>query len=334
MLALDIGGANLKAADGLGWAATVPFPLWKQPQDLAGALRGLIAQAPLARTLAATMTGELADCFASKAEGVERIVRALMEAAGDCRALVYLVDGAWATPEQAIERPWLAAASNWHALAAFAGRFAPRGAAWLLDVGSTTCDIIPLQDGAPVASGQTDPDRLRHGELVYTGVERSPICAIVRELPWRGNTCPVAQEVFATTWDAYLLLGDVPEEPASTHTADGRPATRSAALDRLARMICADRTMFGPSDAFQAARVVAEEQLALLEHATRRVIALRGRPTRVVISGQGEFLARRLIERLRLDATIVALSDELGPVVSRCAPAHALAVLARERADG
>ena len=41
-LGLDIGGANLKAADGRGWARSVPFPLWRQPQQLSEALRQLI----------------------------------------------------------------------------------------------------------------------------------------------------------------------------------------------------------------------------------------------------------------------------------------------------
>jgi uncharacterized hydantoinase/oxoprolinase family protein len=50
----------------------------------------------------------------------------------------------------------------------------------------------------------------------------------------------------------------------------------------------------------------------------------------VVLSGRGEFLARRLIERLRLKCPVISLSTELGPSISRCAPAHALAVLARE----
>jgi probable H4MPT-linked C1 transfer pathway protein len=282
------------------------------------------------------MTGELADCFASKAEGVERIVTALVESVADRRLHVYRVDGSLATAHRAIEEPWLTAASNWHALASFAGRFAPRGVAWLLDIGSTTSDIIPLMDGMPAASGRSDPGRLRHGELVYTGVERSPVCALVRELPWRGESCPVAQEVFATTWDAYLTLGELPQEPHRTDTADGRPATREAARARLARMICADRTVFSEADSRQAARHIADEQLALLEHAARRVIERRvakceGRPTCIIVSGQGEFLARRLVARLGLDARIVSLADELGPSASRCAPAHALAVLARER---
>jgi (4-(4-[2-(gamma-L-glutamylamino)ethyl]phenoxymethyl)furan-2-yl)methanamine synthase len=331
MLALDIGGANLKAADGRGWTAARPFPLWRRPRELPQALADLLAAAPPADAIAVTMTGELADCFATKAEGVETIVSAAVQSAAGRRVLVYRVDGAFASPEMAIAEPLMAAASNWHALARFAGRFAPEGASLLIDIGSTTCDLVPLRTGRPVAMGRTDTERLLHGELVYTGVERSPICAVVGSAPWRGRRCPVAQELFATTWDAYLVLGDLPEEPDNIHTADGRPATRPAAHDRLARMICAERSSFSAADASAFAREVALAQLDQIIAAALRVTDRAGWPRAIAVSGQGEFLARRVAERLAPRASMVALSELLGKDVSRCAPAHALAVLAREQ---
>ena len=44
-IALDIGGANIKVADGKGFAISSVFPLWKKPRQLADALRTLIAGA-------------------------------------------------------------------------------------------------------------------------------------------------------------------------------------------------------------------------------------------------------------------------------------------------
>lgn len=330
-LALDIGGANLKAADGRGFAASHYFPLWQKPRELADALQRLIAESPPADRLAITMTGELADCFGTKAEGVEAILAAATRCAGERDVQVYLVDGSLVSPQRALEQPLLAAASNWHALARFAGRHARKRSALLIDLGSTTCDIIPLCDGQPIAQGRTDPERLAAGELVYTGVVRSPVCAVVSALPWRGKPTATAQELFATTWDAYLTLGDLPEEPESRHTADGRPATVAAARDRLARSICADREMFADADAQAAAMAIAQAQLAALEVAAQGVLRRLPSPVdTVIISGQGEFLARRLADRLKLPARVVSLNDELGPQLSRAAPAHALAVLARE----
>src|SRR5207249_6259169 len=93
-------------------------------------------------------------------------------------------------------------------------------------------DIIPLRADRPIALGSTDPERLRSGELVYMGVRRTPICALL------GSA--VAAELFATTLDAYLVLDLLGEEPGNCDTADGRAATKSAAHARLARMLGGD----------------------------------------------------------------------------------------------
>ena len=207
------------------------------------------------------MTGELADCYPTKAAGVAAIVAAIETAAAGRDVRIYLTEGTLATPPEAIARPLDAAASNWHALARFSARFMTGGNGLLIDIGSTTCDLIPIISGRPATRGRTDPERLASGELVYTGVVRSPICAVVAELPWRGQPCATAHELFATTIDAYLLLGELAEDPLSTATADGRPATRAAAHDRLARMICADREMFSEADALAAAGAVREAQV-------------------------------------------------------------------------
>lgn len=334
LLALDIGGANLKAADGQGFAASQFFPLWQKPDELAAALRGLIAESPAADRLAVTMTGELADCFATKAEGVAAILSAVVAAAEGRDVAVYLADGSFVSPREALERPLLAAASNWHALASFAGRYVPEGCSLLVDIGSTTCDVVSLVDGRPAAAGNTDPERLAAGELIYTGVVRSPVCAVASALPWRGKQVPTAHELFATTWDAYLTLGDLPEEPRSRHTADGRPATKAAARDRLARSICADRTMFDEADAQAAATAIARAQLAKIAIAAQGVLRrLPSQPGAVVISGQGEFLARQLLERMKSSAEVISLNERLGAALSQAAPAHALAVLAREAGE-
>jgi (4-(4-[2-(gamma-L-glutamylamino)ethyl]phenoxymethyl)furan-2-yl)methanamine synthase len=331
LLALDIGGANLKAANGLGFAVTQPFPLWRQPADMPAALAALIAQAPAAERIAITMTGELADCFETKAQGVESILAAVSQAAAGRQVVVYLVDGSLVPLETARQQPRLAAASNWHVLARFVVRYCPSYSGLLVDVGSTTTDLIPIVGGRPAAEGACDTDRLASGELVYTGVARSPICAVVDALPWRGRQVPVAQELFATTLDAYLILQHLEEAPNDHQTADGRPATRAAARDRLARMICADRDDFSDEDAAIAAAAVARGQLAKLGIAARGVLRrLPAAPDTIVLSGQGEFVARGLCQRLQLTGRLVSLAEQLGPAVSSAAPAHALAVIARE----
>jgi (4-(4-[2-(gamma-L-glutamylamino)ethyl]phenoxymethyl)furan-2-yl)methanamine synthase len=332
-LGLDIGGAHVKVADGKGFAGSYPFAMWKQPQALTQELRTMIAQAPPCDHLAITMTGELADCFESKGAGVKFILEAVKGASDSRHTRVYLNNGMLVTPQVAASRPLQVAAANWHALARFCGRFARKESALLMDVGSTTTDIVPIVKGEPAVEGTTDTERLIHGELVYCGVERTPLCALVESVPYRGQKCPIAREVFATTRDVYLLTGDLPEEPTSRQTADGRPATKAASRSRIGRMICVDEDLFNHKDAVTMAKAVAEAQATVLFRAVERVVQRLGTaPGIVILSGHGDFLIRRVLERFNWKVRLVSLSHEIGVGPSRCGPAHALAVLAREAA--
>ena len=334
LVALDIGGANLKAADGLGWSASVAFPLWQRWSELPDALATLVAERR-PRRLVATMTGEICDCYPSRAAGVAHIAESLLTAAdaAGCGEPpgVYLVDGRIVTPAEAIRGWRLAAASNWHALARLAATLIPSGAGLLLDIGSTTTDIVPLGDGRPTPRASDDAARLLARELVYTGVERTPVAAIAPCLPHRGTLRPVASERFADSRDAWLVLGALPEEPTARDTADGGPATRDAARVRLARTMLLDPEDFTAADAVEAADTIAARQAALVALALEHVARAGGGPPEVmVLAGHGDRLAERSLDRAGWKPRIVRLADAVGAAVARAAPAHALALLARE----
>src|SRR5438445_198069 len=81
------------------------------------------------------------------------------------------------------------------------------GPALLIDIGSTTTDLIPMDRGTVAARGRSDTERLQAGELVYAGIRRTPLCALATELPFRGIPTGLAAELFASTLDVYLTLG-------------------------------------------------------------------------------------------------------------------------------
>lgn len=334
-LAMDIGGANLKLADGAGYAESIPFAMWKESKRLEQQIRTSIASAPASDHLAVTMTGELADCFETKAAGVTFILQAVIGAADGRHTRVYLNNGMLVTPQVAQNRPLEVAAANWHALARFCTRFVKQHPALVLDIGSTTSDIVPLYRGDVVATGRSDTERLKANELVYTGVERSPVCGLVQSVPYQGQPCPVMNELFATAQDAYVILGDLPEDAANRNTADGRVRTKACSRARLARMIGADSDTFNFREAIQAAQAIVTAQTHLIAGALTTVASrLPSPPVAVVLSGQGDFLARRALSQVSLSLKVLSLTQHLGAVAARCAPAHALAVLAREAAGG
>ncbi|MCA9150631.1 MAG: hypothetical protein KDA92_15070 [Planctomycetales bacterium] len=330
-LALDIGGANIKVADGARYAVSYPFALWRHAENLTQELRRIIAEAPTCDRLVATMTGELADCFDSKELGVQAIADALQAAADGRHTRIYAREAGLVTPVVAARRYAEVAAANWHVLARFCGRFMELGPALLLDIGSTTCDVIAFRDGFPMHVGANDTQRLISGEMVYTGVQRSPICAVSHTVPYREHLCPVAHEYFATTIDAYVILGDLPEDTACHFTADGRAATKACCRARLARAICADSEQFNHRDAVAMSQAVAETQAELLASAIERVMQrLADTPSSVLVTGHGDFLARRALDHLGIAPQVTTLRQQLGANIARCATAHALAVVANE----
>jgi len=323
VLGLDIGGANLKAATSVGRAASVPFPLWKQPDKLEAALATLIAEFPESCEIAVTMTGELCDCFATKREGVAFILDALP---ARLPAKVWSTAGQFVSVEQAKAEPLAVAAANWHALATFAGRFAPVGDALLMDIGSTTTDIILLDHGVPMPTGFIDFDRLQTSELVYTGSKRTPVYAVMPE-----GTCA---EFFAEIRDVNIILGLVPESE-ETDTADGRTATWENSLARLARMFGSDAETLTEDYLIHQATRIHARQVERIAGAIREVV-LNAQATvdlkSVILSGSGEWLAAKTFENAFHDrgAKRISLGETLGPMVSSCSPAYAVAVLASE----
>jgi hypothetical protein len=95
-------------------------------------------------------------------------------------------------------------------------------------------------------------------------------------------------------------------------------------------MVCADRETFTEEDAREAALFVEKEQVRQVERAIKKVMDQMGAAPRVaVISGSGEFLARRATEGL--GASRVSLADKLGSGISAVAPAYALKALAQDK---
>jgi probable H4MPT-linked C1 transfer pathway protein len=325
VVGLDIGGANLKVANSDGAAFSQAFPLWKNPDRLTAAIRDLVAKLPNPDVVAATMTGELCDCFASKEEGVRHILTALSAALPGKQILVWRNDGRFVEIEAAGDWLLSLAAANWLALASFAGRLTHPGNSIVVDMGSTTTDIIPLKDGIPCPVGRSDLDRIRSCELVYVGISRTPVCALLGP--------PFAAELFATTRDVYLVLGMMRADAADTDTADGRPATVACAQSRLARMLCADPAQLSDQELLQIAVDADSKLRQSIGDAVARVAArFSCPPASVMISGAGEFRLRQILaDIMHSSVRIVSLEQELGPELSSCACAYAVAMLAREQ---
>ncbi len=248
--------------------------------------------------------------------------------------LVWRCDATFTSLAEALEDPVPCMSSGWLAVATLAARLVPEKRGILVHVGRATTSLVPIEDGLPRPVGCTETERLLSGELLYSGVARTAIAALAREVPFRGALCPVATEPAATTRDVYILLGYLEESPSDIDLADGKPATKGSAVARLARTVCADAATFGEEDARKVAEHVLREQVSALSAAIAR-LARTGNGeafSRAIVSGPGEFLARLGAEKSV--PAVLSLSETFGAEASRSAVAYALWVLASEGLSG
>lgn len=308
LIGWDIGGAHLKASwvergaagavvrDAAEWAC----PLWQGMPPLRAALAAAAERWPALRgaTHAVTMTGEMVDLFEHREAGVNALAGELAAAlegplhfyAGEAEHGASRWCGAAEVAAQ-----WRAIASvNWLATAQWAARRVPDGV--LVDIGSTTTDVIALRDGRVAAQGRTDAERLASGELVYHGVVRTPLCALGPRIAFRGRRVNVMNEFFATSADVYRLTGELDAAHDLQPSADGGPKDLPASRQRLARMIGLDARDAGDDDWRALANAWREAQGDELRRNVARVIEQAGLPAQapLVTAGCGDFLAAGL----------------------------------------
>lgn len=335
-LAWDVGGAHVKLAafgrDGRLKAVRIaPCPVWKGAEHLAGTLRELRAEFPPELPSAVTMTAEVADLWPDRRSGVVDVTAILMRELSSAPLALFAGPEGFVPPEQAAAHADTIGSANWYATAAVLAHLLPGGV--LVDIGSTTADLIPFGAGRVTARGFTDAERLANNELIYTGAVRTPVMALAAEAPFNGRWLPLMAEHYATTADIHRLTGDLPEDADLHATADGGPKTEEASARRLLRMVGQDLTPANLPKAKALARHLAEAQLHRLARALDCVASgLEAEPELIVGAGVGRFMAAKLAERRSvayLDLADVLTDD---PALSRqaadCAPAVAVGLLA------
>jgi (4-(4-[2-(gamma-L-glutamylamino)ethyl]phenoxymethyl)furan-2-yl)methanamine synthase len=335
----DIGAANIKVAfweqkgihAGKVRVASRPFEIWRAKDRLPEVLElayKSIASDPLPEAMAVTMTAELSDVFETKREGVMYVLDCLTACFPGTVIYVLSLSGGFVPIAEAKARPVEFASSNWFASAQWVAGKVPD--CLLVDVGSTTTDILPIMDGHVIVRGRTDLERLAFGELAYTGVLRTNLAAIVQSVPVAGRFCRVSSEYFAISGDVHLILGNLSVEDYTCSTPDGRPPSVDSARRRLARLVCADSGMISATEIDEMARYIHGQQIRQIRECFEQVISrlplLRNRPT--IVLGSGAFLGAAAAQSAGL--RVGALETGLGAAELNVLPCIAAAQLLAE----
>ncbi|HEY9028788.1 MAG TPA: hydantoinase/oxoprolinase family protein [Burkholderiaceae bacterium] len=302
----DIGGAHVKACllrdgrviDVAQWAC----PLWQGLEHLERVLHLACSRWPQAGRAAhaVTMTGEMTDLFEHREDGVRRIAATLahMLAPATADALhFYAGETGWCRAGEVSARWERIASANWLATASHAARCIAEGV--LIDIGSTTTDLIAFRGGRVLGDVRSDAQRLASGELVYHGVVRTPLCALGPRIAWQGRELNVMNEFFATTADVYRLTGELDPGHDLHPSADNAPKDLDATRRRLARMIGLDARDAAPDDWLAFAHAWRAKQVDEIAGQLRRVIAAHelGDAAVALAAGCGEFLVPDLLAR-------------------------------------
>jgi len=346
----DIGGAHVKAClmqagrvvDVAQWAC----PLWQGLAHLERVMHLARARWPQLRSAAhaITMTGEMTDLFEHREDGVRRIAALLADLLAPATVdglRFYGGEGLWCRSADAGAHWRDIASANWLATASHAAHSIDEGV--LIDIGSTTTDLIAFRAGRVLGSSRSDAQRLATGELVYHGVLRTPLCALGPRIAWQGLQLNVMNEVFATTADVYRLTGELDPAHDLQPSADNAAKDLLATRRRLARMIGLDARDAPDDDWLAFARAWRDRQVDELTSQLQRVMDAHGisDAAAVVSAGCGDFLVADMVLRTgaelacrRYGSEVARIAADAAPSVETvaswaqvCAPAVAVAAL-------
>ena len=327
----DIGGAHLKVArvehGCLMAVEQFPCPLWQGLDKLDGALGHAGPLTAGADLHAVTMTGELCELFDSREKGVATLTRYVSEKLGAATQIFMGLRGFGDAAAAARDWPSVASA-NYLATARAISRRRPN--TLLIDFGSTTTDIVICDR----PHGLTDAERLQTGELVYTGLTRTPVPSVTTRALLLGTWQSLARDAFATMADVRRIMGELPAGAEVELTSDGRGTGLSESLQRFARGFGRDADMRHLDVWKIAAGHVREAQLRSIIDGITQVLSRPGANVSggVVAAGIGAGEAQEIARRMGLSCITFGELIEAPAAVrlsaTRCAPACAVALLA------
>ena len=324
ILGIDIGGANTKITELKEHYKIhhIYFPMWKNSEKLMELLQKYNNEN--IKKVAVVMTAELADAYETKKEGVNDILNSVEKAFPNKEIYVFDVDGNFLTTDEARREYLKVSASNWTATANFVCNSINNNCI-LVDMGSTTTDIIPIKNGSIMAN-KTDLDRLMNNELVYVGALRTPLSFLGNTVLYKGKETNISSEYFAITGDINIILDKITSEQYTCDTPDGASPDKKSSMIRVSRVLCGDLEQIDEKEVIDIANQFYNKLLNLIKYNVDNVSEKYGLND-IVITGLGEEILKDALK----DYNIISIKEQYDEDVSLATPSFAVAELLYSR---
>ena len=148
----DIGGAHIKVSKiNFGKQKTTTMqlycPIWMNINNLNNSILKIKKKLGSCDYHAITMTAELSDIFENRNKGTKKVINTLCKILPEKKTFFYSNKKHFFKKKEAMEKTNNINSMNWHATANFISNFYPN--CILVDVGSSTTDIIPIKKSKP-----------------------------------------------------------------------------------------------------------------------------------------------------------------------------------------
>ncbi len=294
-LGIDIGGAHIKLV-GLDEKKNVIIVkyrkcyIWKDPQKLLGEIKFINSLSKNKEVVCGiTMTAELCDIFSTRKSGAKTL-------RNKCRKIKFkkLFYENSKKVFESIDKsnPVNFMSMNWHAAGRFIAKFLEN--AILIDLGSTTTDFICIKNNKIMNIGFDDFSRLQNGELLYTGIIRTPIFGIENSVNLNSKEFNIIPEFFSRTSDLYRVQGKIKKIFDIDEEADLSSKSINSSYRRIARSFGLDLSNQNKKIIHKLSKKITEQQLNLISENVDKLIKKFGmtQKTPLILAGIGQEILR------------------------------------------
>ena len=335
-LGIDIGGAHIKIV-GLDKNKNISLVeyrkcyLWKDPKKLKKEIEFINSLSENTKILCGiTMTAELCDIFSDRIKGAKKIQK-------ECKKIKFKkffysrADNLFANINEKKFTNFIS--MNWHSIGRYMTKHIREGI--IIDFGSTTTDFVLIKDKHVINNSFSDYKRLRTGELVYTGIIRTPIFAIMNSIKIKTQKYKIIPEYFSNMSDVYRIHKKIEKIFDVDDETDSSDKTVISSYQRISRSFGLDFNKKYKKLIFKLSEEVMKEQLKIIYENTMLLFKKYNldKKSPIILSGIGQNILMKSFNGLNVilfESFIKSKTSALRKSATYHAPAVSIACLLDE----